>query len=201
MAIIFFGFFVTSKVMASNEAMISNSFKTTINSLDNDPNNTDEVIINGATGWKWLYNSNTASSSSGFAQFGQVEATNSSYISLSTSGELNNGYGYQCVGFVKAASDELRWITTSNWIKGTRVSSNNLPSPGTIIATFGSDGKYDFGHAAIYINKIGNYIYVLDQNWDGTGQNPVGKIYLHAIAFTGNGGLSDANSYYRVEVY
>lgn len=195
---IVFVFFFSSVVFAG-EARISNEFKNTMNYLDDNPDNVLEATINGATGWKFLYTSETSDVYTGFGQFGQVDDLGSIYISLAPINEVN-AVGYQCVGFVKSASLDLRNTGTSQWMRGERVTSSVLPTSGTIIATFDSFGNYDHGHVAVYIAKIGNYIYVLDQNWDGTGSNPVGKIYLHAIPFSGNGGVNDANSYYRVEI-
>ena len=69
----------------------------------------------------------------------------------------------QCVALVQAASGAG---TTSTWVPGTSVTSGTL-QPGTVIATFGSDGTYQNisgqSHAAIFLG------YQYDQNGNVTG--------------------------------
>ena len=78
----------------------------------------------------------------------------------------------QCVALVQAASNVGQ---TSTWVTGTSVTSGSL-QPGTVIATFGSDGQYQNipgqSHAAIFLgyqkDASGNItgIQVQDQ-WSG----------------------------------
>jgi len=128
-----------------------------------------------------------------FEKFGTIDEDQlSNLISLAPQSELNAGFGYQCVGLVKAVS---HLGSTRTWKDGGRITPNNLPRKWSIIATFDRNGNYDFGHTAIVLKATRNYIYVIDQNWFGAGANPVGDILIHAIKFTGRGGLTDAGRY------
>ena len=128
-----------------------------------------------------------------FEKFGTVDEDQlSNLISLAPQSELNAGLGYQCVGLVKAVS---HLGLTKTWKDGGRITPNNLPRKWSIIATFDKDGKYNNGHTAIVLKATKNYIYVIDQNWHGTGLKPVGDILIHVIKFTGRGALTDAGRY------
>jgi len=88
----------------------------------------------------------------------------------------NPAWDGQCVGFVKAMSDDS--TNTDIWIKGKQVSSGSI-SGGTAIATFGSDNHY-FGHTALFGNKASSSsTNIWDQNY---GHQAVGR---HIIS-TGN---------------
>jgi hypothetical protein len=154
--------------------------------------NLEVVIVQERRAWYFLYNHRTNAI---LDDFGVVEEGIDSYISLTSQIELNAGYGYQCVGFIKIATD---LGATSTWRKGPSVSSQNPPRPGRVIATFNSAGRYNFGHVGLVLKSTPDYVYVLDQNWDGTGSNPVGRLLIHAIPFTGTG-LGNAGSYSVVE--
>ena len=52
---------------------------------------------------------------------------------------------------------------TALWGMGDPVKGNANLEKGTAIATFGPDGKYAGGHAAIYVGQDQNGIQVLDQ--------------------------------------
>ena len=107
----------------------------------------------------------------------------------------------ECVSAVKALSKSD--ATTSEWIKGTQVTSGGISS-GTAIATF-SNGKYS-GHAAIFKRYIygttGSItgIEVWDQNWYTTNACytcSTGIFGKHTISRSGSG-VSDADNYYIV---
>lgn len=111
------------------------------------------------------------------------------------------GYWGECVSLVKALSKNN--LATSNWIKGRRVMTGNV-AQGTAIATFNSNGQYS-GHAAIFNSYLaGPYppggeppgMVVWDQNYVAT--HAVGKHTLYPAG--GSGGVSDADSYYVVQV-
>ena len=75
----------------------------------------------------------------------------------------------QCVALVHAVA-----ITppTSMWSQGAPVKDNKDVVPGTVIATFDSDGRYGnhtdgTSHAAIYMGQTSDGIIVLDQ-WKGS---------------------------------
>lgn len=70
----------------------------------------------------------------------------------------------QCVAFVQAAAQTGH---TSGWKKGEQVQGAVL-TPGTAIATFSADGKYENNtsgksHAAIYMGQDANGVKVYDQ--------------------------------------
>ena len=126
------------------------------------------------------------------------EIENSGLISMGS--EKANGK-YQCVGLVKAvAKPMLNGISTQDWVKGRSITKRK-PRKGYVIATFGSNNKYDFGHVAVVLAVYKDYIIVVDQNWSGTGENPTGQIYIHAIDFKNNGGtrVFNASNYYIVK--
>lgn len=105
-------------------------------------------------------------------------------------------YG-QCVSLVKALSKND--VTTSNWQKGNSVMATNSVVPGTVIATFDSNGNY-YGHVAVFRGYIDSSsggrvgIMVYDQNY--VSPLVVGK---HDLMASGSG-VNDADKYYAVRV-
>jgi hypothetical protein len=171
------------------KAKMTTAFNTALNAVVGNSANLQTTTILTYPAWKFLYtNSNLQ-----FDAFGETNLELNGYISLSLLSEVNAGYGYKCVGFVKAVTD-LGSGSTANWIRGNAVRSFNLPVRGDVIATFDSTGHYDFRHVAVVLSANSNYINVIDQNWQGTGANPVGRIIIHAIPFNGTG-ITDADSY------
>lgn len=148
--------------------------------------------IEGKSAYGLKYNTFTVNA---IDSYGYINEENSDLISLAPSSEINAGYGYQCVGLVKAVGVNFSG-STSNWIRGANV-ANRTPNKGYVIATFDSNGNYDFGHVAVVLAVYSDCIIVIDQNWAGTGSNPVGQIYIHAIDFKGTG-IANANNYYIV---
>jgi hypothetical protein len=74
---------------------------------------------------------------------------------------------------------------------GGQVKGNSNLVPGTAIATFGPDGKYAGGHAAVYMGQDQNGIQVMDQwvghpvaprtiRWDGATPSNNGSLF-HVI--------------------
>lgn len=90
-----------------------------------------------------------------------IAATPRAYIGQSV------GSG-QCVALTQKAANMPR---TAAWRRDVVVKGNTSISPGTIIATFDTDGRYGNhtdgrSHAAIYLGQDANGIQVLDQ-WMG----------------------------------
>lgn len=78
------------------------------------------------------------------------------------------------------------------WKRGAQVKGNTSVSPGTVIATFDTDGKYK-GHAAIYDGQTSVDLNVYDQ-WSGREFQP------RVILFRGSGYVSnDGDAFYVVE--
>lgn len=100
-----------------------------------------------------------------------------------------------CVKYVQEAAGAPH---TSQWKRGERVKGSKIP-PGTAIATFSADGKYEnktdgSSHAAIYVSQDQHGIWVLDQ-WQG---RPVNR---RLIRFKDNDGkkVNDGDQFYVVE--
>lgn len=78
----------------------------------------------------------------------------------------------QCVAFVKAMTGST--VRSTDWEAGESLLDmktidsklRNL-AMGTVIATFDSNGDYNYGHTAIVVGKsgTGDWIEVIDQNW------------------------------------
>jgi hypothetical protein len=103
----------------------------------------------------------------------------------------------QCVTFIHAA---IPTPPSSAWRKGTQVKGAMI-TPGTVIATFDSDGRYGnhmngSSHAAIYLGQDLLGIRVLDQ-WHGHTTQPV---HERLIRFKGGHGLKvdDGDQFYVV---
>lgn len=93
---------------------------------------------------------------------GSVATNYSQYLSQSV------GTG-QCVALVQAADSSVG--LTATWAQGSAVQGNTSLQPGTVIATFGSNGTYTnstdgSSHAAIYLGQNAQGIQVEDQ-WLG----------------------------------
>jgi hypothetical protein len=73
-------------------------------------------------------------------------------------GQNSVGTG-ECVPLVQAATGAPR---STEWQRGAQVQGNTDIRPGTAIATFDSNGRYD-GHAAIYLGQDEHGIRVTDQ--------------------------------------
>ena len=116
-------------------------------------------------------------------------------IRATTVADNNGWYWGQCVSLVKALSKNN--VATSNWQRGDKVMTSYNVMPGTVIATFNSNGNY-YGHVAIFRGYIYNNgrvgIMVYDQNY--VSPYVVGKHDLMAYGT----GVSDADNYYVVRV-
>jgi hypothetical protein len=103
-----------------------------------------------------------------------------------------------CVRFVQAAAAAPR---TSAWRAGAWVRGNNAIPPGTVIATFESDGTYTpetGNHAAVYLSQDRTGIRVYDQ-WNGQ------PVHQRVIRFeggrgAGSGSKSNDGKLFRVVV-
>lgn len=117
--------------------------------------------------------------------------------------QCNGWYYGECVSFAKALSKSD--VVTGDWEKGSKVMSYNLIQPGTVIATFNSNGDYSPGHTAIfrgytYSNGQRSGILVWDQNYL---PSHYGVVARHSIGSKGTTYLTDpnnANNYYVVRV-
>lgn len=184
--------FFSMQVFATEKASLDTDFNAALTRLVRHSYNLNQTVIQGRTAYRFWFTTETDDE---FDNFGTTDEDQYGFISVAPQAELNAGFGYQCVGFVKSATD---LGSTSTWVEGDSVTSFNLPERGDVIATFDSNGDYDFGHVAIVLGTNANYVYVIDQNWEGTGANPVGRVIIHAIPFNGTG-LGDADSYSIVE--
>jgi hypothetical protein len=103
-------------------------------------------------------------------------------------------YCGQCVSYVKQVVPGLP--QTLLWSKGEQVkSAKSSISPGTVIATFNSGGKY-FGHAAIYVSHDAAGISVYDQYMTPPSPKGIGPRLLR----WGAGGLANnGDNFYVVE--
>lgn len=106
-------------------------------------------------------------------------------------------YG-QCIDFARAVTG-----TDARWTRGSRVTAGGA-SPGDIVSTFGSDGKYDNRHVAVFAyytydsnTRAINGFWVWDQNY--IYQNP-GLVGKHVLKINGKGTVSDASIYYIANV-
>lgn len=178
------------------QAKVKYEFLKAIAEVGRDSNNFETTTINGNLGYKFLYTSETEKK---FSQFGSIQYEPGGYISLANTTE-EEAFGYQCVGFVKAVSN-LKHTLTKEWIRDLDITPFTMPDKGHVIATFGSDDKYNHGHVAIVISVHSDGVYVIYQNTDGTGANPVGKVYIRKIIFDGPGyWTNDLNRYSTVKI-
>jgi len=105
----------------------------------------------------------TSSSTGGYSGTGSGVA--GATVATDYSSMLGQSVGSgQCVALVQATSDVG---LTSTWSPGSVVEGNTNLAPGTVIATFGSDGTYTNtvgqSHAAIYLGQDSTGIFVEDQ--------------------------------------
>ncbi len=113
----------------------------------------------------------------------------------------------QCVAFVQAAAQTSH---TSGWTKGEQVQGATL-TPGTAIATFSINGKYENdahgkSHAAIYIGQDAEGVSVYDQ-WmvvvtekDGTKTRKAKKVEERKIGFAPQKkAVNDGRNYFVIE--
>jgi len=96
----------------------------------------------------------------------------------------------QCVALVQAADSSVG--LTATWTQGSAVQGDTALQPGTVIATFGSNGTYTnstdgSSHAAIYLGQNAQGIQVEDQ-WVG---HPAS---IRTIAWTSTTSSSAANN-------
>jgi hypothetical protein len=101
-----------------------------------------------------------------------------------------------CVAYVRLAADTPH---TSQWRRGERVHDVDHVPPGTVIATFGKDGRYEnrtdgSSHAAILVMVQNSGLQVWDQ-WVG---HPVA---IRVIRFKGRQppACDDGDQFYVVE--
>ena len=98
----------------------------------------------------------------------------------------------QCVALVQATSNVG---LTGTWVPGAVVEGNTDLAPGTVIATFGSDGTYTntYGqsHAAVYLGQNDQGIQVLDQ-WLGQ------PAHYRTIAWTTSNSYESGSQFYVV---
>ncbi len=78
----------------------------------------------------------------------------------------------ECVDLVRTATGAPR---STEWQRGAQVQGNANIRPGTAIATFDSNGRYD-GHAAIYLGQDAQGIRVIDQWNRRQGGRIVGQV-------------------------
>lgn len=105
----------------------------------------------------------------------------------------SSSYCGQCVSYVKTVCPVLP--ATISWKKGAAVKNNRSITPGTIIATFNSLGRYE-GHAAVYVRQTASGIDVYDQYVNGASPKAVGPRLLR----WGAGGRSNnGDNFYVVE--
>jgi hypothetical protein len=159
------------------QAKVKYEFLQALAQVGKDSNNFETTTINGYTGHKFLYTQETVEQ---FGNFGEIQSEPNGYISLAKPGEIPR-FGYQCVGFVKAVSN-LKYTSTGDWEVNLGITPFTMPNKGDIIATFLNNGDY-YGHVAIVISVHSDGVYVIDQNSDGTGDVPVGKVYIRKIIF------------------
>jgi hypothetical protein len=125
----------------------------------------------------------------------------------------DNSDAGECVAAVLALSQatDIKEYLVTNWHQGNNV-MNGYVQPGTIIATFDENGKYD-GHVAIFKNYRADWsgFEVWDQNWDNgnhnqydannifIGRTKEGTFGKHNIT-SGDTNVENANKYYIVMV-
>jgi hypothetical protein len=113
----------------------------------------------------------------------------------------------QCVAFARAAAAVGH---TQTWKRGVQVRGATI-APGTAIATFDQDGKYENdthgrSHAAIYLGQDAVGILVLDQ-WvertsmpDGRVQERIQPVHERRIRFQDNArAVNDGRNYYVID--
>jgi len=113
---------------------------------------------------------------------------------------ISEDYKRQCVALIQGATLEVPG-GVANWIRGTKA-LNGLPQ-WSIIATFTlakeKSYKDSVMHTGFYIGQDAEGFYMISQNMEGTGDNPVGGIDLRKFytSYTGNSS-ENPNLYYLV---
>jgi len=132
-----------------------------------------------------------------------ADVINQKYLAVTNYNDYQQN-GFQCVGLVKVASG-MTLQGTSTWIRDKLFGydkNNGFPDKGTILATFGKDGKYNQQHTVVYYGVINGVHYVIDANWD------IGKGYIqiHPINYKKQstsvdviGNLGNIGTYYSVK--
>jgi hypothetical protein len=112
---------------------------------------------------------------------------------------VDNG---QCVALVENVAS---MPNTSHWQKGTQVQGDTNLTPGTVIATFDDNGRYEnhtngTSHAAIYVGQTSEGILVVDQ-WKGSHGRPDYPPHQRLIRFKNKKGnkVNQAENYYVVQ--
>lgn len=120
-----------------------------------------------------------------------------------------NGYPGECVSLVKALAKNN--VATANWIKGNNViwayAVGSPIAPGTAIATFNSNNKYEPGHAAffrsytydIWTGQV-NGFWVWDQNYLPSKGKVVAWHWIKMTSTTNPLDVGNANNYFVVRV-
>ena len=116
--------------------------------------------------------------------------------------QCSGWYYGECVSFVKALSKSN--VVTGDWERGSKVMSYNVIQPGTVIATFNSNGDY-YGHTAIfrgyaYSNGQRVGIQVWDQNYLPYLYGVVARHDIRSRGTTYPTDPNNANNYYVVRV-
>ena len=73
---------------------------------------------------------------------------------------------------------------------GSKVRGKSIPY-GTAIATFGSNGRYDTGHAAIYVGQDSQGIHVYNQ-WKGQ------SVHYRTLLWDASGYSNNGNNFYAI---
>lgn len=123
--------------------------------------------------------------------------------------DMDNLYPGECVSLVKSLSKSR--VITSNWIKGDNVIVSGIfgvpIAPGTAIATFNSNNKYEPGHAAIFrsytydrwTGRI-NGFWVWDQNYLPNKGKVVAWHWIPVKSTTNPIDPNSANNYWVIRV-
>lgn len=198
-SILFTGSALAVDLFSTTPAKIKPEVASIINSTVSDPSNLEEYYWEGYKAWKFKHtselNSEFEALSGKVGSANGIQSVTTDYDYIRMSRIAPNKTPFQCVGFAKFAStiSATRTGDARYWTQGERVTKNNLPPQGTVIATFDEDGEY-VGHIGIFVSGNDDRIYMLDQNAEGEG-----TISYHAITFDGSG-KNDADNYYVVEI-
>lgn len=137
---------------------------------------------------------------------------------------FSGSYGRQCVAFSKAitgGSYTGNWYPkesvipqnkTVSWDQSWKYAGRMIayfggPNPNPNVSYLNSAGS-DYNHVGTFLKYQYNHnyfpakitgIWILDANWGGTGNNPIGKIRKHLIPVNGYG-KTRASNYYLVDV-
>ena len=173
-------------------AVLKPGVKSDLENLISNPNNfsrESDYVFGGSI----LYLKHTTSIANVLKKYGVVNSHthDSNHISslsdLISVGERGDTY-YQCVQFIRALSTAEH---TSHWQWSGANLNPSMYLKWRVIAKFKADGKYwqpgdkkPYGHVAIALGSNSNGVYVIDQNWEGTGTSDYGKVGVHLIPWT-----------------